>query len=71
MTHLSVVTEDEALKNKLIINVCDIQEWFDAILSMFKVWMDAGSQILASYSLCAGLLQALGSFNKYNNDSYK
>ncbi|XP_029309237.1 sodium- and chloride-dependent GABA transporter 2-like [Cottoperca gobio] len=36
-----------------------------------RVWMDAGSQILFSYYVCIGSLQAMGSYNKYNNDCYK
>ncbi|XP_070775811.1 sodium- and chloride-dependent GABA transporter 2-like [Enoplosus armatus] len=42
-----------------------------ARLTDTQVWMDAGSQILASYSLCAGCLQVLGSYNTYNNNCYK
>ncbi|XP_033960737.1 sodium- and chloride-dependent GABA transporter 2-like [Pseudochaenichthys georgianus] len=36
-----------------------------------QVWMDAGSQILFSYCICVGSLQAMGSYNKYNNNCYK
>uniref|UniRef100_A0A8C4ETS0 Transporter n=1 Tax=Dicentrarchus labrax TaxID=13489 RepID=A0A8C4ETS0_DICLA len=36
-----------------------------------QVWMDAGSQILFSFAVCLGCLQALGSYNKYNNNCYK
>ncbi|XP_070701920.1 sodium- and chloride-dependent GABA transporter 2-like [Pempheris klunzingeri] len=36
-----------------------------------QVWLDAGSQILFSYVVCAGCLQSLGSHNKYNNNCYK
>ncbi|XP_010782081.1 sodium- and chloride-dependent GABA transporter 3-like, partial [Notothenia coriiceps] len=36
-----------------------------------QVWMDAGSQVLFSYCICVGSLQAMGSYNKYNNNCYK
>ncbi|XP_058259932.1 sodium- and chloride-dependent GABA transporter 2-like [Hemibagrus wyckioides] len=36
-----------------------------------QVWMDAGTQIFMSYSLCTGTLTALGSYTKYNNNCYK
>ncbi|KAL3054896.1 hypothetical protein OYC64_017759 [Pagothenia borchgrevinki] len=36
-----------------------------------QVWMDAGSQVLFSYGICVGTLQAMGSYNKYNNNCYK
>ncbi|XP_033993171.1 sodium- and chloride-dependent GABA transporter 2-like isoform X2 [Trematomus bernacchii] len=36
-----------------------------------QVWMDAGSQVLFSYCICVGTLQAMGSYNKYNNNCYK
>ncbi|XP_041804539.1 sodium- and chloride-dependent GABA transporter 2-like [Chelmon rostratus] len=42
-----------------------------ARLTDTQVWMDAGSQIFGSYSLCAGCLQVLGSYNKYKNNCYK
>ncbi|KAM9789537.1 sodium- and chloride-dependent GABA transporter 2-like [Neosynchiropus ocellatus] len=42
-----------------------------ARLTDTQVWMDAGSQVLASLSLCAGCLQVLGSYNKFNNNCYK
>ncbi|XP_033993177.1 sodium- and chloride-dependent GABA transporter 2-like [Trematomus bernacchii] len=38
-----------------------------------QVWMDAGSRgrVLFSYGICEGCLQAMGSYNKYNNNCYK
>ncbi|XP_064157993.1 sodium- and chloride-dependent GABA transporter 2-like isoform X2 [Anguilla rostrata] len=36
-----------------------------------QVWMEAGSQIIFSYSLGAGTLTVLGSYNTYNNNCYK
>uniref|UniRef100_A0A3Q4C0P8 Uncharacterized protein n=1 Tax=Mola mola TaxID=94237 RepID=A0A3Q4C0P8_MOLML len=36
-----------------------------------QVWMDAGSQIFFSYGVCTGVLMSLGSYNTYNNNSYK
>uniref|UniRef100_UPI003AABA77D sodium- and chloride-dependent GABA transporter 3-like n=1 Tax=Centroberyx gerrardi TaxID=166262 RepID=UPI003AABA77D len=38
---------------------------------LLLVWMDAGSQILFSYTVCTGCLASLGSYNKYNNNCYK
>ncbi|XP_062852549.1 sodium- and chloride-dependent GABA transporter 2-like [Trichomycterus rosablanca] len=35
------------------------------------VWRDAGTQVFFSYAVCQGVLTALGSYNKYNNDCYK
>ncbi|XP_067110331.1 sodium- and chloride-dependent betaine transporter-like [Osmerus mordax] len=35
------------------------------------VWCDAGTQVFFSYAVCQGVLTALGSYNKYNNDCYK
>uniref|UniRef100_A0A6Q2XZ55 Transporter n=1 Tax=Esox lucius TaxID=8010 RepID=A0A6Q2XZ55_ESOLU len=40
-------------------------------LSDPQVWMEAVSQILFSYSVSAGTLTVLGSYNNYNNDCYK
>ncbi|XP_068195978.1 sodium- and chloride-dependent GABA transporter 3-like [Antennarius striatus] len=40
-------------------------------LADLEVWIEAGSQILFSYSLTAGSLNVLGSYNEYNNNCYK
>ncbi|XP_039524590.1 sodium- and chloride-dependent GABA transporter 2-like isoform X1 [Pimephales promelas] len=40
-------------------------------LSNPDVWCDAGTQVFFSYAVCQGVLTALGSYNKYNNDCYK
>ncbi|XP_053740346.1 sodium- and chloride-dependent GABA transporter 2-like isoform X2 [Synchiropus splendidus] len=42
-----------------------------ARLTDIQVWMDAGNQVLTSLSLCAGCLQVLGSYNKFNNNCYR
>ncbi|XP_068456295.1 sodium- and chloride-dependent GABA transporter 2-like [Clinocottus analis] len=36
-----------------------------------QIWMDAGSQILFSTTVCTSCLIALGSYNKFNNNCYK
>lgn len=36
-----------------------------------QVWIDAGTQVFFSYSLCIGVLVSLGSFNSYNNNCLK
>ncbi|XP_015242449.1 PREDICTED: sodium- and chloride-dependent betaine transporter-like [Cyprinodon variegatus] len=40
-------------------------------LANLEVWIEAGSQIFFSYSLTAGTINVLGSYNEYNNDCYK
>ncbi|KAK2892606.1 hypothetical protein QQF64_035646 [Cirrhinus molitorella] len=40
-------------------------------LSNPDVWRDAGTQVFFSYAVCQGVLTALGSYNKYNNDCFK
>ncbi|KAL6103781.1 uncharacterized protein ACO6RY_13656 [Pungitius sinensis] len=40
-------------------------------LANLEVWIEAGSQIFFSYSLTAGTLIVLGSYNEYSNNCYK
>ncbi|XP_069043892.1 sodium- and chloride-dependent GABA transporter 2-like [Lepisosteus oculatus] len=42
-----------------------------ARLSDPQVWLEAGSQIIFSYSVCVGILIVLGSYNQYNNNCYR
>ncbi|XP_057694538.1 sodium- and chloride-dependent GABA transporter 2-like [Corythoichthys intestinalis] len=36
-----------------------------------QVWMDAGSQVFFSYSICCGTQVVLGSYNTHSNNCYK
>ncbi|KAG7273030.1 hypothetical protein CRUP_017507 [Coryphaenoides rupestris] len=36
-----------------------------------SVWCDAGTQVFYSYAVCQGVIMALGSYNKYNNNCYR
>jgi len=36
-----------------------------------EVWIDAGTQVFFSYSVCVGTLVSFGSFNSYNNNCIK
>ncbi|KAM9327343.1 sodium- and chloride-dependent betaine transporter-like isoform 1-T2 [Pholidichthys leucotaenia] len=40
-------------------------------LGVASVWVDAGTQVFFSYAVCQGVLTALGSYNKYNNNCYR
>ncbi|XP_018533727.1 sodium- and chloride-dependent GABA transporter 3-like isoform X1 [Lates calcarifer] len=40
-------------------------------LANLEVWIEAGSQICFSYSVAAGMLIVLGSYNEYNNNCFK
>ncbi|KAG5267998.1 hypothetical protein AALO_G00228300 [Alosa alosa] len=42
-----------------------------AKLRHIQVWVDAGTQVFFSYAVCQGVLTALGSYNKYNNNCYR
>lgn len=40
-------------------------------LAGLHAWCDALSEVLSSYSVCLGVVIALGSYNKYNNNCYR
>ncbi|XP_068191494.1 sodium- and chloride-dependent GABA transporter 3-like [Antennarius striatus] len=40
-------------------------------LANLEVWIEAGSQVMFSYSLTIGTLPVLGSYNEYNNNCYR
>ncbi|XP_071348136.1 sodium- and chloride-dependent GABA transporter 3-like [Trachinotus anak] len=40
-------------------------------LANLEVWIEAGSQVCFSYSICSGNLTVLGSYNRHNNNCYK
>ncbi|XP_076014983.1 sodium- and chloride-dependent betaine transporter-like isoform X2 [Genypterus blacodes] len=46
-----------------------IPDW--SKLASASVWRDAGTQVFFSYAVCQGVLTALGSYNKYNNNCYR
>ncbi|XP_064636559.1 sodium- and chloride-dependent taurine transporter-like [Lineus longissimus] len=46
-----------------------IPQW-GRLLDM-QVWVDAGTQIFFSYSISLGTLTALGSYNKFNHNSFR
>uniref|UniRef100_A0A8C2ZSG6 Zgc:158427 n=1 Tax=Cyclopterus lumpus TaxID=8103 RepID=A0A8C2ZSG6_CYCLU len=51
---------------------CNAVDFMDTLYSPLKqVWLEAGIQILFSYSLGVGTLTVLGSYNTYNNNCYK
>ncbi|ROL50721.1 Sodium- and chloride-dependent GABA transporter 2 [Anabarilius grahami] len=67
---IGIVRWDLALCLLLAWIICYFCVW-KGVKSTGKVWMDAGSQIFYSYGVCTGVLTALGSYNKYDNNCYR
>ncbi|KAI5623797.1 hypothetical protein C0J50_16478, partial [Silurus asotus] len=49
--------------------ICYFCIW-KGVKSTGKVWMEAASQIIYSYSIGVGVMTVLGSYNQYNNNCY-